>query len=239
MTRFSPGFIPDSRTAVGALSLTYKQGAFINNSAVAVHTFAAQAVGAAAQDRWVFVLYAAKNTADRVLNGVTIGGVPATIVGRVGTLNTPNTNNGSVGMVYARVPAGTTADIVFTWDAAFVLSVGAGVGIDVYTVVGGLNGIATSSFDSNLNTSPRSWSYLIPKGGVALVIGATSNVTATLVGDLTIDDNGIAYTSGLPRYALSQPNTDNVATLGGSETFTGFASSGQAGPIMGRTFGHY
>lgn len=238
-TRFSGGFMYPQH-GHGALALTYQQAAsVINQPATAVWSFLAQPIGAADASRFVFVLYGAKNPGgDLALNTLTIGGVTATILGRVGTLTTPNTNNGQVGMAYAYVPQGTTADIVFTFAGAFQQSVNAGVGIEVYTVVGPMALTPTKSIDANNTISPFSVTFDIPPGGVAFAIGDTISAVNTQTGPMTIDDAGTVYVSSVKRYAFSQVNPSNVNTLASqTENFTNWTGGGQGNPIMLRVFG--
>lgn len=237
MTRFSGGFMYRQQSHA-TLTTTFKQSTSLSSQVFTADiTFSGQAVGPADPQRFVFVLFCAKNTANVALNGVTIGGVTATFE-TLGTTNTPNTNNGMVGIASAYVPAGTTADVKFTWASAFANSAAAGMNINVYTVVGPLALTATDTYDVNTTASPRSKNYSIPAGGVAFSIAATAAVTGAVSGSMTNDVNGTTYVNGVLVFSSSQANPGNVNALTGqTETYTNMGSSGQPGASMARVYG--
>jgi hypothetical protein len=237
-SQFSPGFIhPNQAVVDAALVKTFKASTQQSNSATATWTFSAVAIGSASSDRWVFVCFQAKNNVLGTLNSATIGGVAATTETQLRSIN--SANNAAVNMMYANVPTGTTADIIFNWSVTFTANTGFGMGIDVYTVVGAFNGTSTAQYDVADTTSPRTFTYSIPRGGVAFATGACSSVATAVSGTITWDTNVVPYVNGLNRVAGSQANTDNVNALASqTATFTNFSSGGNPGPTMGRVYGH-
>jgi len=108
--------------AIGHSNLTFR-GAPTSSADLATYTFASQAIGTAAADRWVIVGVYTVNSSLPVAGpgGIVIGGIDA-------TLQVGNGSNG-VQMWAALVPTGTTANIVVN-----VSSNGNGCGIGVWTV---------------------------------------------------------------------------------------------------------
>jgi hypothetical protein len=217
------------------LQLTFKQSANINTNASATFNFANQPIGSADPNRWVFVTWAAKNTANLTLNSLTIGGVTATQETFDGTL-APGI--GVTSIAFANVPTGTTADVVFTWSGAFTGTAANGMGINVYTVLGELDTVAVDSLDDNSNASPVTKAFKVPRGGVAFV-SATSNNTgsASVSGDFTADRNGVAYATNLNNFGMSVSNRNIGFTTIDTFTATNFSFVSAACPKIGRAYG--
>jgi hypothetical protein len=238
-TRVSPGFLYRTINHA-ALTLTFKQSTLISNTTYpsdGTITFSAQAIGTADPQRFVFITFCAKNPTNTTLSSVTIGGVAATFT-FVGTTNTPANNNGGVGFAFAYVPAGTTADVVFTWSIPFTSSsTAAAMAIHLYTVVGPLALTPTVS-DDQTSGANRTVNYTIPAGGIAVSIMATAAVAGAVTGNMTLDVNGTTYANGVERFVGSQSNGSNVNALTAqSITFSNVSSSGQPGSSCVRVFG--
>lgn len=196
-----------------AFSSTYRGEDHINNTNSTTHTFASKAIGTAAATRYVFVLFSAFNNAARTLNSITIGGVTATIETLVGSLTAAE---GLVGIAFANVPTGTTANIVFTWSGTFIQDISHGVGIDWYTVDGATNLNVTAVDSLSVNAAAEvSKTFSAPNNSVAFVIGnLTGQGTPTrAVGSFfSTDDAYTQYVSGRWRYAGKYVNTTGSAT---------------------------
>lgn len=77
-------------------------------------TFSSYAIGAASASRVVVAVIGWGNAIGRTITSVTIGGVAATLVQASSAAGTAN----YIGVYYAVVPTGTTADVVIDWDAS-------------------------------------------------------------------------------------------------------------------------
>ena len=138
-----------------------------SNSDASSYTFSAQAIGAAASDRYVLVGIAARNSSDVALNSVSIGGVSATSV-------VSATASGSRAAFYiANVPTGTTGDVVVTF-ASTMLRCAIGV-----WRVDGLT--STTPTDSTTNTTdPFAANINISAGGAAFGLAYTNGAQTSI-----------------------------------------------------------
>jgi hypothetical protein len=217
-----------------SLQMTFKQSASINTNASATFNFANQPIGSASADRWVFVTWAAKNSANLTLNSLTIGGVTATQEAIDGILAPAI---GVTSIAFANVTAGTTADVVFTWSGAFNGTVNNGMGINVYVVYGQLDTVARDSLDDNSTTTPLTKSFAVPPGGVAFVTATANNSGSSVSGDFTVDRNGVAFSPNLFNYGLSVSNHNGGKGATDVFTATSFSSVGASCPKIGRAYG--
>lgn len=154
LVRFSPGFtFPGA--ASPSLDASYIGQATLGGVSAGSYSFAAQSIGVAASDRYVFLNMQWFSTSNApVLNSCSVGGIACTIVLQTTSVN----NRANNAIAYALVPSDTTATIAFTFSGAFA-GTGCGMGFGVYRVQGPLNltPIATRQNDdaniSSLNTT--------------------------------------------------------------------------------------
>jgi hypothetical protein len=133
------------------------------------YTFSAQNLGAAAADRYIIVtVHIRKAGATLAVSSVTIGGVAATIVNQ-DYYATPNVN--CVAIAIAKVPSGTTGDIVVVADSTVLRCA-----IGVWRATGLLSASAYSTGVSK-QTAP-STTMNVPFG-FAIGVGQSANASAT------------------------------------------------------------
>lgn len=215
LTRFSPGFIFPA--AFNALDASYigvnHEGSATSNS----YSFAAQGIGAAASDRYVFLNIQWFSTANvPVLTGCSIGGVACTIV----LQSTSANNRPNNAIAYALVPSGITGTIAFTFSGV-VTGTGHGVGFGVYRVQGPLNPtpVATRQNDT-ANVSSLSTSIAVKKNG--FMIWSVTQGNASFVMNAPAQNYGRQYGAGRNGYGAfgSGYSTDTNQALTLSSTFS-------------------
>lgn len=218
----------------GAMSnFTLRGDTSINNQSSGTFTVSSAAIGTAAADRWVFVLFFSKNATARTLNSVTIGGVTAAVETISGT---HNQTLGLVGIAFAKVPTGTTANIVFTWSGGFTASTSNGMGFTWYTVNGDLNTTFNDGFNSNLTTNP-SYTHNVKKNGGFCIVGSVpNNVGHNATGDLTVDRAFVQYVAAVLAWSASATNATG-ADANKVWATTAWANGGAALPSIGRAYG--
>jgi hypothetical protein len=195
---------------IGIVTPTYSSG---------VATATGAAIGTAAADRLVVVVFFDETATNTSLSSVTIGGVTATVntqsSGGVGV-------NVFVGIASLNVPAGATATIVATYANS------GNIGrFQVYTV-NGLSSFTPTGAGNNwkVNTGPISTTLATTSGGVVIVGGAigqgaalvsTFSGTETYTTDSSFDadfgsnSGGVGHATGIA--------TNAASTV--SDTFTG------------------
>ena len=181
------------------------------------YTFSGHSIGSAATDRIVVAAVSWTAFADGVTtSGVTIDGITATAIA-VGNSDTGATASRESSLWAARVPAGTTADVVVTLSAS-----GIRCGIATYAIYGArqLTPFATSTDTDDSN--PATLSVVTPFGGV--FIGTSmANDTSTAVTTGATEDSDFqvgAETQGMTTFSLQALTTQTVAT---SSTWSGAA----------------
>lgn len=133
---FAPGWFPGAVAGPFPPDFSHTASA-ADDSNLLAYTFTAQAIGAAAANRRIFVSATSSATSiNAAVSAVTIGGIAATI--HAATANTGNTRNGVVAIASAIVPSGATADVVVTHTAD--LGVLLGCHISVYRATGLVSG---------------------------------------------------------------------------------------------------
>jgi hypothetical protein len=134
-----------------------------------VYTFAAQAIGTAAADRYVVLGFTLIDSASSfTIASVSIGGVAATKIITQNEGDTVATNANIVsGFYYANVPTGTTADVVITASEGIANS----GSIGVWTVTGltsaAFYGLGFPYLAANANQD-RSNAIAVPKNGATI-----------------------------------------------------------------------
>lgn len=154
-------------------------------------TFAGFGIGPAYNERWVVAIIQTLRDIGISVSAVTIGGVAATQVGSYGGQSGGNQLSS---MWIAKVPAGTTANVVATHSAAATMACQCYVLQDLkdggvpYNVSGNFSSAGVSSLACNLNYDT---------GGVAVMGAGWSNaVAATVAGGLVVETVDAGYASG-------------------------------------------
>ena len=101
------------------------------------YTFSTKALGAAATDRRIIAVIAARANAARSISSVTIGGISATALA---TANATGSGADICAVYQAAVPTGTTGDVVVTFDNTMLRAF-----VTVLRVIGWPSGTATAS----------------------------------------------------------------------------------------------
>ena len=140
-----------------ALTVAYTDNAY-NGSFHMSHTYTSMNIGAAASDRIVVVFAGQGSFSSATVSSMTIGGVPATIIGSGTGTNMAQT------VAYANVPTGTTADVTVNWTNFISRAA-----ISVYTIT---NAQDTSHFAFNNGggggAGSRSTTVTVPSNGIGL-----------------------------------------------------------------------
>jgi hypothetical protein len=171
------------------------------------HTFSGVSLGAEAADRSIFVtvILTAANT--RSVTSMTIGGVEAT---RVGKATIAGANPGAE-LWAAKVPTGTTGNIVVTANAA--------LGLGIYRVTG-VNVLAAYSADAYQGNTRATYTagMNVPAGGFGLLAcGIRADQSITLAGAGITQDGG----SNASNFGAAVGST----TTAGSNAVTATSSS--------------
>lgn len=187
----------------GVLSASWTHGEAVEGG-TANKTYTAVPIGGASLSRMVVVCVKGDNTLGQPTS-VTVGGVACTSV--------VATNSGSIynSMWAAKVPTGTTADIVVNWPGTPDRQ-----GISVYNVQG-ISGITASDTDSDV-AAPYTKPITIPINGVAIACGVTGNASNTTTWTNLTED----FDSGAT--AFSTASTSSAAGATPSVTFAPSAS---------------
>ena len=143
----------DTRSAL-AVSNTADAGDATNTTA---YTFSSQSLGAADAERDIYVFTGAQPGSAGAVSTLTVNGVSASLVAA--------SNNSSTYFEWwvARVPTGTTGDVVVTWSASK-----GNCSISVYRVVGGTFATSTAQGGTDPTTSLDIQGY----GGGVVIAGA-------------------------------------------------------------------
>ena len=168
-------------------------------------SFTNQAIGAAAADRLVICIASVAQTAARFVTAATIGGVAATLYMPTTTRLRP------VCIFWARVPTGTTADVVITWND----SVGT-CNLITYRMTGQTSDTPVAQ---NFGTNTTSLSLSDVEEGAAIVIGATQATTGSVAFDPPVVSAG-AYNPGGGFHLLSYGQVNDSAEGTVNLTFT-------------------
>lgn len=161
-------------------------GSAVDPSNLTTYTFSSHPIGTAAGDRKVAIIVSGvASGAPRSVSTLTVGGVSATLV-------TAKQNSGNTGYAIeiwqANVPAGTTGDVVVTWDNAMLFC-----GIGAYAIY---NAALTAYDTGSSEANPMTDTLDIPAGGVAIGGGAETATATFAWTNLTEDyDETIESTS--------------------------------------------
>ena len=159
-----------NETEVGSLAsalVTYLTSS-VNTSNLTTYTYSAVAIGTAHFNRHIAVAVLFDATDDYPPASVTIGGVSATLV---------KAQNAAVALYIAKVPTGTTADIVVTYASAALRSA-----IGVWR----LDGLASATAHATAggawtSTAIQTFSINAPSGGVILAAVECDDVPAASI----------------------------------------------------------
>jgi hypothetical protein len=175
-----------------------------DSSNLTTYTFSGASIGSPAADRLVVVVTHTGGTAT-ALSSATIGGNAAAVVGSA------NNSDMTTAIFSLVVAAGTTADIVVTWDNAC-----SHASIGVYAMYGLSSSAAADSYFFNADSSTTKRMLLdVPEGGMIVAGGATTQAADswtwsgltetydTAVGG--IDANSGAYSKGPMRERYQYP----------------------------------
>jgi hypothetical protein len=225
---FFPTFAP-VEAAVATLEFGGTGVDGTNKNSVAVYTFSGLAIGTAAADRKVVVIISGTGIggADAV-SAVTVGGVSGTAVV---SLTHSAAGDFTEEIWQADVPTGTTADVVVTWSATQMRSVGVGT----YAVYGAASAAAATG---TTETDAANVAMTVPAGGVSFG-GTGSNVSTGSVAwssNLTegydeLVESGVHGHSGAAKTnatALTAEDFYADWTSPGARIFTCFAAWGPA-----------
>ncbi len=189
---------------------------------VVTWTFTGASIGTAATGRRVLVaISATDNGITMNLTGVTIGGNAATIIAQ----SSVNTNAALTAFAVLQVDAGTTADIVVTFDADAAYS----CAIQVYALYGLSSSTPadTATASGTTSTTP-SGSLDCPAGGA--IFGVVSwrdpGVTTTTTWDLTTEDLD-TYVGGGQGHSASMAHQSYVA----AQTALSVTATGNQAPL--------
>ena len=197
----------------------------------AAYTFASQNLGAASFDRHIIVTAVARKAgAAFALSSVTIGGVAATIVRQV--TNTI-TNSDTAAIVIAKVPSGTTGDIVVTWDTTVLRCA-----IGVYRATG-LDDLTEYDDDASTAADPTV-TLDVPKNGFAIGAALTGAATSCAWTGLTEDadstlESFVTYSWAHTSIVQGEAGRTMTADFGSSTESAGVFASWQFAP---RRIGH-
>lgn len=198
----------------GPVDCTYTDSA-VSSSNLTTYTFSGRSLGSAADDRYILVCAFALGLSARTLSSVTIGGINAT------TILTASDDDGftyvSTAMVIAKVPTGTTGDIVVTWSGGLS---GCGIGVYRLTNLESATPTATAS-DVIPSSNALSASLTIPVDGCGVGYAAQYNYTAArtwIWANLTENFDGIIETYGTHSGAISTTagTANRTATASGT-----------------------
>jgi hypothetical protein len=168
------------------------------------YTFSGQSIGTASNDRVVLVTVGARQNSAITLSTVTIGGVSATQIAYAQFVGSGTEHSA---IYAAKIPSGTTADIVVTFtDAALRCAIG------VFAMTG--SGVAASDTDSTTSNSSGAFtaSVDVPDNGSVLCAawaGASGATSWTLSGvtedfDIQPEISANALASGHDNYETGQ-----------------------------------
>lgn len=142
-----------------------------DTSNLAEYTFSSVPFGAAVSDRLLIVAIAG-NTSGSIatLLSVTIGGVSATIHAQDN--NQGNTRNGHAAVASALVTAGTSGDVVITWDTA-------GAMLDTEYALYRVTGLASTTPTDTATDTGAAPSLSIDRANLGFIVAAASAVSAS------------------------------------------------------------
>jgi len=196
------------------MALTFLQ-ATTNTEDLTTYTFSSQNLGDADAGRYILVAISARKAGSdpATINSVTIGGVSATIISQIdGT----DQNSNVVGYAIAKVPTGTTGNIVVTFAAGMVRCV-----ISAYRIT---DLSSTTPYDSATSTATDpTGSIDVPAGGFA-VANAISNFQGSVsFSGLTEDASGtlesyVTYGFASDTFVSAQSGLSITANFSGSSS---------------------
>lgn len=192
----------------------------LDTSALATVTLTGVAIGTPAPDRLVVAVVLGRDSNARTISSVTIGGVAATAA-----VTSPSQNN-PTGIYYARVPAGTTADIVVTFSAATTR-----MAVAVYTLTGYRNA-APAAVDQDYDTTTTLSATLARPRDAVVIAGSITSSTGTFTWTGATEDADTAHSGNRastasatfgaadPAMAISFVNTSSGAASLCAATWT-------------------
>lgn len=196
--------VPASGGVSGSFLQTASSGANL-----ATYTFSAQAIGAADATRHIIVAATARKAApSALLSSMTIGGVSATVATSL------EYNGNTLVIAYAKVPTGTTADVVVEWS-----DVELRCGIGMWSIVGA-SAITVADFDTaSAASGDVSGTVTAPAGSFTIATGCATGSNRFF--DWTNATERYNENVGGEAFAHSGSDTDAAGTL----TVTGAVST--------------
>lgn len=221
---FLPGWFPGAVAGPSAPFFSHTASA-ADDSNLLAYTFTAQAIGAAAADRRIFVSATSSASSNNAaVSTITIGGISATIHAQA--QNTGNTRNGVVAIASAIVPSGTTADVVVTHttDVGVLL----GCHVSVYRATGLVSGTPVDTATAN---APGSLLLDIPVRGfviacAASVSGGAHTWPSPMINDRDAGSDGVQLSSAhTPVQFAATANYSAGPTAGGGSSPSRYAAA--------------
>lgn len=168
-----PGWFPGGAVAGPAGPDLSFLSAAANAANQASYTFSSLSFGTAASNR-LLIAAITGNTSGSIatLLSSTIGGVSATIHAQANT--SANTRNGHAAVVSALVTAGTSGDLVITWDTA-------GAMLDCEYALYRVTGLVSTTPTDTATDSGAAPSLLIDRANLGFIIAAASAVSASVL----------------------------------------------------------
>lgn len=205
----SPGSYSGDYTPVApSTSITLTDQGFDNTNS-STHTISGVSLGTAEAGRFIAVtLHAYTNTASPNLNGVTIGGVSATIIGKGEAANGNLRTSASIAI--AAVPTGTTGDVVVSWAASHF-----NCHVTVHKILG-IDGVTASDSGTSAEVDPLTDTLTTTTGGINLVAASSDSTAATAAFTGVTEVVDEADDEGRQRVAVGS----GVQGAGGSTAFT-------------------
>ena len=179
------------------------------------YTFSSESFGAADAGRYIVATVSARKSGGATtLASVTIGGVSATIVEQINN-TASHCNNAAIAI--AKVPTGTSGDIVVTWNDPMVRCT-----LGVYRLVGIDSPTPADSSTSTANDP--TYALDVPAGGAAIGVALTADANSCTWSGLTEDFDGtletyVTYTGASGAFESEQTDltcTANFVTSVGS-----------------------
>lgn len=183
-----------------------------NSADLTTYTFSSENFGTADADRYIIVgIVARKAGATTTISSVTIGGVSATITAQQ---SNSDSNTNVAGIAIAKVPTGTSGDVVVTFGAGMVRCV-----ISVYRAVG-ITGLTAYHSDTDTSSDPVG-TLNIPGSGFAIGMAISNSNSSCTWTNLTEDADGtvesfVTYTSASDEFSSSETGRSITANFASS-----------------------
>ena len=194
------------------------------------YTFSNENLGVADANRHIICAVFHRATAiDRTLSSVTIGGVTATISAEANANDSPNSTLSAI--VIAKVPSGTTGDVVVTFSGGVIRC-----GIALYRVVLASVTASDSEVDETYAVS-TSVTIDVPAIGILIATsggGTTSDVWSGVTEDYSTNvEGGVLMSGGSAEYLSGSAAQVVTCTFGGGSLAIGCAVAWQQSFVAG------